>query len=96
MIPPKTNTPADEQLGDYLFKQYPGFRQITYIEPDAIKDVKIKYAVYNPTLTAINTAISTDTTLSDNAKHALIELMRVAYEEVAVICRISSRIRFGS
>lgn len=35
-----------------------------------------------PTLIAINTAISTDTTLSDNAKHALIELMRVAYEEV--------------
>lgn len=35
-----------------------------------------------PTLTAINTAILNDKTLSDNAKHALIELMRVAYEEV--------------
>ena len=43
----------------------------------------------NPTLTAINTAILTDTTLSDNAKHALIELMRVAYK--AMVSRASLR-----
>lgn len=36
----------------------------------------------NPTLTAINDAILCDKTLSEQAKQALIELMRVAYEEV--------------
>jgi hypothetical protein len=34
------------------------------------------------TLSAINDAILNDKTLSEHAKHALIELMRVAYEEV--------------
>lgn len=52
--------------------------------PDGFS-LRTLYETHDPTstLAKICTAILTDTTLSDNAKHALIELMRVAYEEVS-------------
>ncbi len=80
MITPKANWEAVKI--PYALPTTSRIRFATF-NPDG-HSLKTLYETNNPddTLAQIFTAILNDKTLSDNAKHALIELMRVAYEEV--------------
>ena len=61
-----------EQAQERIAKQFR--KQLKQLSKDILNP--------NPTLAKINTAILSDSSLSDEHKTALIELMRVAYETV--------------